>query len=84
MPIFNENDNNKFHENDNSNIHKRNENSSNEENIEDHLNEDGNEKSQENLCDGTPGFVPDTVPTAIQGKVQVRKLPVKRRHKKKN
>ena len=82
-PISNENNNNRLHENDNSNIQGSSENSLNEENIEDHLNEENNEDSQENLCDGTPVFVPDTVPTAIQEEVQAKRLPVRRHRKKK-
>ena len=82
-PISNENNNNRVHENDNSNIQGSSENSLNEENIEDHLNEENNEDSQENLGDGTPVFVPDTVPTAIQQKVQAKRLPVRRHRKKK-
>ena len=82
-PISNENNNNRVHENDNSNIQGSSENSLNEENIEDHLNEENSEDSQENLCSGTPAFVPDTVPTAIQVKVQAKRLPVRRRKKKK-
>ena len=82
-PISNENNNNRLHENDNSNIQGSSENSLNEENIDDHLNEENNEDSQENLCDGAPVFVPDTVPTAIQEKVQAKRLPVRRHSKKK-
>ena len=82
-PISNENNNNRLHENDNSNIQGSSGNSLNEENIEDHLNEENNEDSQENLCDGTPVFVPDTVPTAIQEEVQAKRLPVRRHRKKK-
>ena len=74
IPISNENNNNRLHENDNSNIQGSSENS---------LNEENNEDSQENLCDGTPVFVPDTVPTAIQEKVQAKRLPVRRHRRKK-
>ena len=71
-------------ENDNADLQDNNENSSSEETVEDHLIEENNEGAQGNIGNGIPVFVPDSIPTAIQGKVQVKRLPVRRNRKKKN
>ena len=83
IPISSQNNNNKWLENDNSNIQNISENSLNEGNFEDHLNEEDNEDLKENLCDETPVFVPDTVPTTIQENVQAKSFPVRRHRKRK-
>eukprot|EP00795_Rhopilema_esculentum_P004164 gene4164-biopygen11942 len=83
-PHLNENNNSSLHESDNADMHQNSENRFKEGIVEDHWNKQSNEDIQEDIGNRTPVFVPDSVPTAIQEQVQVKKFPIRRSRKKKN
>ncbi|XP_065064039.1 uncharacterized protein K02A2.6-like [Rhopilema esculentum] len=83
-PHLNENNNSSVHESDNADMHQNSENRFKEGIVEDHWNKQSNEDIQEDIGNRTPVFVPDSVPTAIQEQVQVKKFPIRRSRKKKN
>ena len=82
-PYLNENNNYRLHESDNADMHQNSENGLSEGIVEDHWNEQDNEDIQQDIGNRTSVFVPDSVPTAIQEQVQVKKFPIRRSHKKK-
>ncbi len=85
MPRMHESNNNRSHGNNNARRHEMNGNNLQQgsRNTESHSSEENNEDAQGNVDAEVPTFVPDAVPTAIRGNIQVERLAGRGSRKKK-